>query len=50
MKNDPEKSLKDAVVEDFCEPLQGRQKEDCANYYEGRAEKEEEREQIEEQE
>jgi hypothetical protein len=52
MKNkDPEKkTLKDVVVEDFCEPLQGRQKDDCTNYYEDWAEEEEERKQVEEQE
>ncbi len=50
MKNDPEKTVKDVVVEDFCEPLQGRQKEDCSDYYEEWAEKEEERRHVEEQE
>ncbi len=55
MKFGPEKTEsvrteKEIVVEDFCEPLQGSQKEDCTEYYEDWVEEEEERKRVEEQE
>jgi len=39
---DPLKSLKKEVEEDFCKPLQGEQKGECVNYYEKWDNKEEE--------
>ena len=43
------KNLQEEVAEDFCEPLQGTQKEECVNYYEEWINKGEGQEQTNEQ-
>ncbi|MBI4495677.1 MAG: hypothetical protein HY697_01960 [Deltaproteobacteria bacterium] len=45
-----DKSEKEIVVEDFCEPLSGPQKDECISYYEDWEEEEKERKKHEEQE
>lgn len=42
-----EKGAKDIVIEDFCEPLEGEQKEKCIHFYEDQADEEERQQKIE---
>ena len=42
-------NLQEELTENFCEPFQGVQKQECANYYEKWIGEEEEQEQADEQ-
>ncbi len=45
-----EKSERDSVIEDFCEPLRGRQKEKCILFYEDWVEEEKDKSQSKDEE